>query len=64
MSTELYALKGVISEMPIDDQKQIKEACDKFREILSTYGDAGFIAFSLVGCEICAFDELSNDTNN
>jgi hypothetical protein len=44
-------LKGIISEMPADQQAKVHEAAEKLRAVTAEYGDAGLIALALVGIE-------------
>lgn len=48
----VYILKGLISELSDAEKAQVEEAAAKLREIVSTYGDCGFLALSLVANEL------------
>ena len=47
-------LKGHMADMPQEDRDKINAAATEFRRLLEASGDAGKIAFALVGCELAA----------
>lgn len=48
---ELLCLKGMISEMPPEDQAKVFEAHKQLEEIVVAAGDFGMLALALVGME-------------
>jgi hypothetical protein len=49
--TEVFVLKGMLSEMPVEDQERFKECQAKITAVLAEYGDIGFVALALVALE-------------
>ena len=52
MNAQLLVLKGLISDMPEDDQIKIKEISDKIRTLVKENGDLGNVALGFVGLEL------------
>lgn len=48
---DLLMLKGVISELPPEQQHDIATAEEALRDVLAKHGDNGLIAFAKVGLE-------------
>jgi len=51
--TEMHilALKGMVADLPAEDQAKIKETCEKLRAVLKEAGEHGGIALTLVATE-------------
>jgi hypothetical protein len=52
VNKEYYALKGVISEMPQEDQVNINLAASHIEQIVDNAGDNGKIALVLVAAKL------------
>lgn len=50
--TMLLVLKGAISELPPEDQEKIKAVANTLKSIILSNGDAGMMAFALLGAEM------------
>ena len=50
----LLLIKGVVSELTVDEQAEVNRVAARFREILKEEGDAGVVAIALVGAEVAA----------
>jgi len=48
----LYAIQGVIRDLPEFQRQGVYLAAAKFREILKEHNDHGLMAFALVGAEL------------
>ena len=48
----IYMLKGVISELPVEQRKKIEELQQQITEIVKKEGDIGMIALSVVSLEL------------
>jgi hypothetical protein len=44
-------IRGIISEMPKDEQTKVHECAAKLRETIAEYGENGTVAMALVGAE-------------
>lgn len=51
---QLLLLRGVISELPTEDQIKIKQARQELEAVLLKHGDNGMLALALIGCEEAA----------
>jgi len=51
-----YIIKGIISELPKDQQDEIYNIVTELKGILQSAGDAGTIAISLLAAELTAKD--------
>lgn len=49
---QVLILKGMVSELPEQDQKKIQELRATIRKIVEDNGDNGFFALAIVGPEI------------
>jgi hypothetical protein len=47
----LTMIRGVIAELPTEQQAQVKECADKLRAAIAEYGENGTVAMALVGAE-------------
>lgn len=50
-SDELLMMKGAITELKEEEQKEVKEAADQIRAIVKLKPTTGLIALALVGLE-------------
>ena len=50
----LLLIKGIVSELTVDEQAEVNRVAARFREILNEEGDAGVVAIALVGAEVAA----------
>ena len=50
----LTMIRGVISELPAEEQAKVKECAGKLRATIEEYGDTGMFAMALVGAEMQA----------
>lgn len=51
MNGPLLLIKGMISELPADDQKKVFECADRLRAIVAEGGDACLLALALITTE-------------
>lgn len=61
---QLLLLKGVISELPEDDQAKIKATAQRIRDIMAEDRKANGMAIMLVAVEYSASDEVGQDYAN
>lgn len=45
-------LKGLVSDMPANDQQAVHSAADELRAVVAKHGDHGTFAFSFLGAEM------------
>lgn len=57
MKMKVLLLRGLVTQMPPEDQEKVKEAETRFRAILDETGDVGIIALSLIGADMAEEDE-------
>ena len=50
----LLLIKGIVSELTVDEQAEVNRVAARFREILKEEGDIGVVAIALVGTEVAA----------
>ena len=50
-NTEVLLIKGLMSEMTDEDQTRCKECYGKIAVLLDEYGEPGYVALALIGCE-------------
>lgn len=50
----LLLIRGAIASMEPEEQEKIKACAEELRAAVAKYGDAGFIALTLVGSEEAA----------
>lgn len=50
----LLVIKGIIFDLPKDDQDKIAEAAAKINAIVTEYEAAGIMAVALIGAEMAA----------
>lgn len=48
---QLLMLKGIVAEMPPEEQARVSDAKARVSEILKVFGDAGAIALALTALE-------------
>lgn len=51
---QLLMIKGVISELPQEQQDKINAIATTFRNVIAANGDLGAVALALVGAELAA----------
>lgn len=52
MKPELLMLKGLVSEMPEDQQKAVANAKEAIKQLIEQHGEPGFIALCLLSLEL------------
>jgi len=59
MSTAGYklAIKGIMSELPEEQQQQVKDCFEELKAVMDKYGEPAYLSYGLLGCEI---DEQNN----
>ncbi len=45
-------IQGLIAQQPEEQRKKAEECVEKLRQFLVEHGDAGILAFTLVGAEL------------
>lgn len=48
----LYQMKGIVSDLPQEDQDKIKEVHAQLKKLVADNGSAGFLALALLSLEI------------
>jgi len=52
VETQRLMMKGILSEMPAEDQAKVKQAMEALSQVVTAHGDHGFVALTMLGLEL------------
>ena len=52
MMSELLMLKGLLSDLPVEQQQKIKEITEEFKNKIKEEGENGLLAFTMAALEL------------